>query len=94
MARANFERPKGKGEGDWRKTARGSRHGALAPSGRSKRDDFGGVADLQMLGFHWHFNTNCEADSAAKERSGPEVIDIALDERVAHGLIDVYIAGL
>lgn len=31
-----------------------------------------------MLGFHWHSNTKCEVDSAAKERSGPEVIDIAL----------------
>lgn len=37
------------------------------------------MRDLQVLGFHWHSNTKCEVDSAAKERSGPEVIDIALN---------------
>jgi hypothetical protein len=35
--------------------------------------------DLQVLGFHWHSNTNCDDDSAAKERSGPDVIDTALN---------------
>jgi hypothetical protein len=52
-----------------------------------------GDADLQMLGFHWHFNTNCEADSAAKERSGPEVIDTAWNMKIFPGT-SVCCAGL